>query len=58
MTFSFHSGNGFLIVAVMRAGLALNFYNAVDAVTNTNIESTGHSLGGGLAGYVGTGQTL
>lgn len=32
-----------------QAMLALKFYNAVDA-TNTNIELTGHSLGGGLAG--------
>lgn len=41
-----------------QAMLALKFYNAVDAATNTNIELTGHSLGGGFAGYVGCGQTL
>ena len=41
-----------------QAMLALKFYNAVDAATNTNIELTGHSLGGGLADYVGSGQIL
>lgn len=41
-----------------QAMLALKFYNAVDAATNTNIELTGHSLSGGLAGYVGSGQIL
>lgn len=41
-----------------QAMLALKFYNAVDAATNTNIGLTGHSLGGGLAGYVGSGQIL
>ena len=41
-----------------QAMLALKFYNAEGAATNTNIELTGHSLGGGLAGYVGCGQTL
>lgn len=34
--------------------LAIKFYNYVKASTTNNIELTGHSLGGGLAGYVGS----
>ena len=40
-----------------QGGLAIDFYKTVNggnATTNTNITVVGHSLGGGLAGFVGS----
>jgi hypothetical protein len=42
--------------ATAQGNLAIDFYKAINGgstATNSNITVTGHSLGGGLAGYVG-----
>lgn len=41
------------LLGTAQGDMALQFYNEVEDATTTPITTTGHSLGGGLAGYVG-----
>jgi hypothetical protein len=45
-------GGGFE-AAAPQGQMAIDFFNEVSNVTDTHMTLTGHSLGGGLAGYIG-----